>query len=105
MTGPQLMALELMQRADHRPRDVTAIPLYREEGHDVADRLIARCHDERRSSVYLNLDLDDDTPGLSLDVAMSQSNAPGTIVVFRDQVRVGGSVAQIAPPPGVTLPH
>ncbi len=37
------MALELMQQADHRPRDVTAIPLYREEGHDVADSLIARC--------------------------------------------------------------
>ena len=105
VTGPQLIALELMQRADHRPRDVTMIPLYREEGHDVADGLIARCHQERRSSVYLNLDLDDDTPGLSLDVAMSQSNTPGTIVVFRDQVPVGGSTAQIAPPPGVTLPQ
>jgi len=41
VTGPQLMALELMQQLDHRPRDVTAIPLYRGEGHKVADELIA----------------------------------------------------------------
>jgi hypothetical protein len=104
VTGPQLMALELMQQLDHRPRDVTAIPLYRGEGHKVADELIARCHREHRSSVYLNLDLDDDTPALSLDVALSHSNTPGTIAVFRDQPPVAGSVARLAPPPGVKLP-
>ena len=37
-------------------------------------------------------------------VARQMRFAPGTIVVFRDQVRVGGSIAQITPPPRVTLP-
>ncbi|WP_207567828.1 hypothetical protein [Mycolicibacterium elephantis] len=104
VTGPQLMALELMQKADHRPRDVAAIPRYRTEGHHVANRLIARCHQERRSSVYLNLDLDDDAPGLSLRVALSQGGAPGTIVVFRDASPQVGTVARLAPPPGIRLP-
>jgi len=104
VTGPQLMALELMQQVDHRPRDITAIPSYRAEGHEMADELIARCHRDRRSSVYLNLDLDDDAPGLSLDVALSPSNASGTIVVFRDQPPAAGSLAHLAAPPGVSLP-
>ena len=105
VTGPQLMALKLMQQIDNRPRDVRAIQLYRNEGHDVADRLIARCHQERRSSVYLNLDLDDDAPGLSVDVALSHANTPGTIVVFRRHAPTPGSVAELASPPGVTLPN
>lgn len=104
VTGPQLMALELMQKADHRPRDVAAIPRYRTEGHHVANRLISRCHEERRSSVYLNLDLDDDAPGLSLHVALSQGGTPKTIVVFRDASPQVGSVARLAPPPGIRLP-
>jgi hypothetical protein len=99
------MALELMQQVDHRPRDVTAIPAYRAEGHELADQLIARCHYDRRSSVYLNLDLDDDSPGLPLDVALSASNAPRAISVFRNQPPVEGSVAQVAPPSGVSLPE
>lgn len=104
VTGPQLMALELMESADQRSREVTAIPSYRDEGHYLADRLIERCHRERRSSVYLNLDLDDDTPGLALDVAQSPANTPGTIVVVRNQSPSAGSTVQIAPPPGVSLP-
>ncbi|BBX66587.1 hypothetical protein MPSYJ_00480 [Mycolicibacterium psychrotolerans] len=59
---------------------------------------------ERRHSVYLNIDLDDDTPGFALDVALSQTNAPRTVVVFRNQPPGVGSVAQIAVPPGVILP-
>ncbi|MGV0715898.1 hypothetical protein ABQE93_10875 [Mycolicibacterium sp. XJ662] len=104
VTGPQLMALELMHKADHRPRDIAAIPRYRTEGHHVADRLIARCHKQRLSSVYLNLDLDDDAPGLSLQVALSQGGAPGTIVVFRDASPQVGTVARLAPPQGIRLP-
>jgi hypothetical protein len=105
VTGPQLVALELMQRVDHQPRDITAIPSYRAEGHEVADLLITRCHQDRRSSVYLNLDLAGDTPGLSLDVALSPAQAPGTIVVFRDQPPAAGSFAHLASPPGVVLPE
>lgn len=104
VTGPQLMALDLMEKLDHRPRDVDAIPLYREEGHYVANQLIARCHHERRSSVYLNVDLDDDNPAFSLDVALSQANTPGTIVVLRNQAPVAGTVAEISPPRGVVFP-
>ncbi len=104
VTGPQLMALNVMTEIDHRPADVNALPLYRAEGHHLADRLIERCHRERLSSVYLNLDLADDAPGLALDVALSQANVPGTIAIFRHQAPIRGSVAGICPPPGVALP-
>jgi hypothetical protein len=104
VTGPQLMALEVMAEIDHLSKDVAAIPRYRAEGHAMADQLITRCHQERRSSVYLNRDLDDDTPALSLDVALSQVNTPGAIVVFRNQPPALHSTAQLAPPPGVRLP-
>ena len=105
VTGPQLMALELLERVDHRAKDVTAIQLYRDHGHHVADRVIERCHRERLSSVYLNMDLDDDSPALALDVALSQANMPGTIVVYRTESPSVGSRAHIAPPPGVALPQ
>ncbi|QZT57905.1 hypothetical protein JN084_04650 [Mycolicibacterium austroafricanum] len=105
VTGPQLMALELMKRDDVENRDAAAVARYRDEGHFVADKMIERCHVERRHSVYLNIDLDDDTPGLALDMALSQASTPGTIVVFRSQPPHAGSVARISVPPGVTLPN
>jgi hypothetical protein len=105
VTGPQIMALELMEQLDHQPRDASAIPRYRAEGHDVADRLIQRCHQERRSSVYLNMDLDDDAPALSLEVALSVAGTPGAIVIFRNEAPAIGSLSHISPPPGVTLPQ
>ncbi|WP_051578466.1 hypothetical protein [Mycolicibacterium mageritense] len=103
VTGPQLMAMELMQRVDGKPGDLSVIPAYREEGHHVADMFIARCHQERRCSVYLNLDLADDAPALSLDVALSQASTPGVIVVYRNQPPLPGSAAQVALPPGLTV--
>ncbi|QZY47237.1 hypothetical protein [Mycolicibacterium austroafricanum] len=105
VTGPQLMALELMERDGIQTRDAAAVARYHNEGQFLADRMIERCHVERRHSVYLNIDLDDDTPGLALDVALSQASTPGTIVVFRSQPPRVGSVAQIAVPPGVVLPN
>lgn len=104
VTGPQLMALELMARADGQPRDATAMAGYRDEGHYLANTLVQRCHLERRHSLYLNIDLDDDLPALSLDVALSQAATAGTIVVFRNQPPAINSLAQIALPPGLTLP-
>ncbi|ORV41704.1 hypothetical protein AWC02_00800 [Mycolicibacter engbaekii] len=105
VTGPQIMALELMVRADHRPRDVRAIPIYRDEGKDLADRVIQSCHQERRPSVYLNMDLDDGAPPLSLEVALSVAGTPGAIVIYRNEAPVIGSKAHISLPPGVSLPH
>ncbi|MEO6793834.1 MAG: hypothetical protein ABI253_09610 [Mycobacterium sp.] len=84
--------------------DIGVLAHYRDEGHLLADQLIERCHRERRSSVYLSLDFDDDTPGLVMDVALSPAKQPGTIMVFRSEAPAIGSIAQIAPPPGVTLP-
>ncbi|BBX18677.1 hypothetical protein MDUV_35370 [Mycolicibacterium duvalii] len=104
VTGPQLMALELMERDNEQERDAAAVARYREEGHHVANMMIARCHRERRHSAYLNFDLDDDTTGLALDVALSQASATGAIVVFRNQPPIMGSMAQIALPPGVEMP-
>ncbi len=104
VTGSQLMALELMERDGVHTRDAAAVARYRDEGHFLADRMIERCHVERRHSAYLNIDLDDGTSGLALDVALSQASTPGNIVVFRSQPPHAGSVARIYVPPGVTLP-
>lgn len=105
VTGPQIMALELMEQADHQPRAVSAIPRYRAEGQHLADQLILRCHRERRPSVYLNMDLDDDAPALSLEVALSPKDTSGAIVIFRNEAPAIGSFAYITPPPGVILPR
>ena len=104
VTGPQLMALELIERDNEQIRDAAALARYRDEGHHVANMMIERCHRERRHSAYLNLDLDDDAPGLPLDVALSQASTPGKIVVFRNQPPSAGSMAQVALPPGVEMP-
>lgn len=105
VTGPQLMALALMERADGRPRDVAAIPQYRDEGHHVANLFIERCHQERWHSVYLNLDLDDDAPALSLQTALAPGGTAGTIMMFRNTPPAIGTFVHITPPPGVTLPR
>lgn len=103
VTGPQLMAQRLMDHDGKSPADMSVLAGYREEGHLLADQLIARCHRERRSSVYLNLDLAD-APALALDVALAPTKQPGTIMIWRTEPPVIGSLARIAPPPGITLP-
>ncbi|MBI3224356.1 MAG: hypothetical protein HYZ39_04775 [Mycolicibacterium cosmeticum] len=103
VAGPQLMALSLME-ADVQQCDVTHIPRYLHDGLNVADMLVQRCHHERRPSVYLNIDRNDDTEGLPLDVALSQRGAPRTVVVFRSQPALPGSTVEVWPPPGMTLP-
>lgn len=103
--GPQVVAAHMLQEAEGQPpADISAIQRYREEGHAVADDVISRWHRERQSSVYLNLDLDDDLPALSLDVALSQQGRPGTAVVFRDRPPAEGAEAHFMPPPGLVPP-
>lgn len=104
VTGPQIMALEAMQRIDGHDRDVALVPQYRTEGHHLADQLIVRCHNERRCSVYLNADLDDGSDGLALDAALTPRHQPATILVFRNEPATPGSVAHFWVPPDVTLP-
>lgn len=105
VVGPQLVATDLlMQAEEHPPSELKAIQRYRDEGHAIADEVITRWHDERRSSVYLNLDFDDDLPGLPLDAALSPDGEPGTIFVFRNDPPAAGSSAYCGPPPGVEMP-
>lgn len=105
VVGPQLVATQLLIRAEGQPPgDIAEIQRYRVQGHAIADEIIARCHQERRSSAYLNLDLADDSPGLSLEVALSQRGTPGNIVVLRNTAPIEGSQAYFSPPPGVALP-
>ena len=54
--------------------------------------------------MYLNIDLDDDLPGLALDAALADRGRTGTVVVLRNQPPVEGSEAIFSPPPGVALP-
>lgn len=103
VVSPQLMALQILEQ-DGAERDVALVPRTLAEGHYLADRLMTRCHEERRSYVYLNIELDDGSPALPLDVALSQRDTPGTIVVFRSEAPISGTEAIIAPPPGVTFP-
>ena len=103
--GPQLVAADLLIEAEGQPpAEIAAIQRYRDEGHAIADAVVSQWHQERRSSVYLNLDLNDDLPALDLGVALSQADTPGTLVVFRDQPPVEGSRSTIFPPPGVAMP-
>ena len=103
--GPQIVAQELLRRSGEPPSDdLTEIQRYRDEGHQIADEVVARWHAERQSTAYLNLDFDDDAPGLSLDAALAPSGAPRTIVVYRSQAPAEGSAAGLTPPPDVVLP-
>lgn len=103
-TGPPLAALEIFHRRDGSQPDPAEILSILAEGRKLADDLVGQFHADRRSSVYLNLEFDDGSPGHSLDAALSQASAPGTIVVFRDAPPIIVAEAQIALPPGLGLP-
>ena len=103
--GPQLAAVEFLKREEgHPPANMAAIQRYRDEGHALANELIVQWHQQRRSSVYLNLDRDDDLPGLALDAALSRDGVPGMIIVFRELPPAEGSVAEFRPPEEMVLP-
>ena len=105
VTGPQLMAVALLEEAEgHQPADMAAIQQYRDEGYAIANDAIRRCHLERRPSAYLNLDRNDDTPGFALDAALSRDGMSGSIMVFRNQPPTEESIANISPPEGVQIP-
>jgi hypothetical protein len=105
VTGPQLAALDIMENQG-RPRDMAAIPAVPIAlAKTLADGLVTRCHEERYSYLFLNLELiEAESAGVSFDVALSKGNEPGTIVVFRQEPPVAGTNAKLYPPQGVTLP-
>ena len=103
--GPQLAAVEFLKREEgHPPANMAAIQRYRDEGHALANELIVQWHQQRRSSVYLNLDRDDELPALSVDAALARDGVPGMIIVFRELPPAEGSVAEFSPPEGMVLP-
>ena len=103
--GPQLAAVEFLKREEgHPPANMAAIQRYRDEGHALANELIVQWHQQRRSSVYLNLDRDDELPGLPVDAALARDGVPGMIIVFRELPPAEGSVAEFSPPEGMVLP-
>lgn len=105
VTGPQLMAAALLDDAEgHPPAEMAAIQRYRDEGYAIANEIIRKLHQERRSSAYLNLDRADDLPGFALDDAMSRDGMPGSIMVFRNQPPTEESIAHISPPEGLEIP-
>jgi hypothetical protein len=105
VVGPQLAAVEFLKREEgYPPTNMAAIQRYRDEGHALANELIKQWHQERRSSVYLNLDRDDELPALVLDAALSRDGVPGMIIVFRELPPAEGSVAEFSPPEGLVLP-
>ncbi|MGV0697076.1 hypothetical protein [Mycolicibacter sinensis] len=103
VVGPQVVALYLMEQSG-RPRDVDAIPRYRDEGQIMADELIERCHRERRSSLYLHIDVGDTATDGALNVAVPRNRIPGALVVYRDEAPVQGSLMHAMPPPGIDWP-
>ncbi len=105
VVGPQLTARQLMRQIETEPsEDLPAIKPYLAEGHMIADQVVVRWHQDRRSSAYLNLDFNDDSPALSLDVALSPGGQPATIVVWRQEMPALDSKACFTPPPEVRLP-
>jgi hypothetical protein len=105
VVGPQLADRQLMRQIETEPsEDLTAIKPYLAEGQMMADEVVARWHQDRRSSAYLNLDFNDDSPALPLDVALSPAGQPATIVVWREEPPTLDSKAHFIPPPEVRLP-
>lgn len=105
VVGPQVAARQLMHQVEAEPSDeLAAIKPYLAEGHMIADQVVARWHEERRSSAYLNLDFNDDTPALSLETALAPSGQPATIVVWREGAPTLESMAHFCPPSEVSLP-
>jgi hypothetical protein len=105
VVGPQLTARQPMRQIEAEPsEDLTAIKPYLAEGHMIADQVVALWHQDRRSSAYLNLDFNDDSPALSLDVALSPGGQRATIVVWRQEMPALDSKACFTPPPEVRLP-
>ena len=105
VVGPQLAARALVRiEKGDVPVSMAEMQACRDEGHMIADQVIAEWNAERRSSAYLNIDLDDDTPALSMDTALAVVRQPGTIVVSRDLAPAEGVPAKVAPPPDVALP-
>lgn len=100
-TGPQLMALEILEQLEEGRREISGIPQAIKEGLEMAERLIKRCHDEKRPSVWLNVDWDNASPGLPLDIPLSPAGSPGAVVIFRNQPPVHGSTAQLYLPPEI----
>ncbi|MFZ2239938.1 MAG: hypothetical protein WAV90_10395 [Gordonia amarae] len=103
VVGPQIEALIAMQRRGLR-QEISTIPSFIAEGQRRAEERVRHWHAERRSTAYLNFDLDDGRPGLSLDAALSQRGKPGTIVVLRDQPPIIEPKVNVALPDGVTFP-
>jgi len=101
--GPQMMAVRVLEMEGGG--GIAAIPTVLAEGQYLAEQLVRRCHQDRRSYAYLNMEFDDGKPGLSMEVALAQREAAGTIVVFRNEPPTIGSKVIIVPPPGVTLPR
>ena len=94
-----------MRQIETEPsEDLTAIKPYLAEGHMIADQVVVRWHQDRRSSAYLNLDFNDDSRALSLDVALSPGGQQATIVVWRQEMPALDSKAHFRPPPEVHLP-
>jgi len=103
--GPQIVAVEIFKHVEgHPPTDMAAIQRYRDDGHAMANELIRRWHQERRSSAYFNLDRDDELPALATDAARSRDGVPGMIIVFREFPPSDDSVADFSPPEGMDLP-
>lgn len=105
VVGPQLAARQLMRQVEAQPsEDLTAIKPYLAEGQMLAEQVVSRWHQDRCSSAYLNLDFNDDSPALSLEVALSPGGQPATIVVWREEMPTLDSKAGFRPPPEVSLP-
>jgi hypothetical protein len=100
VVGPQMAARQLMRQIETEPPEgLTAIKPYVAEGHMMADEVVARWHQDRRSSAYLNLDSNDDSPGLPLDVALSPAGQPATIMVLREEAPDPGFQGAVYPAP------
>ncbi|MGI9125751.1 MAG: hypothetical protein ACR2JM_13520 [Mycobacterium sp.] len=105
VVGPQLVAFDLFEQTEgHPPTELVEIQRYRQQGHALADEVIRAWHQEGRSSAYLNLDRDDDTPGLDLSAALSAVETPGAILVFHNTPPAEGSTATCVPPAGMKMP-
>lgn len=95
---PQDIAIRLMQPdAIEDSNFYTVMPRYIEEARDVSNMAVNRCHKERDHYVYIDTDAEDD----SFNIAISQHNQPGVVLVSRCEAATKDSKVQIFFPEAV----
>jgi hypothetical protein len=102
VVSPQILARELLEKSGQPDHTVAH---YLPDAREVADVLIRRCHEDRRSCVFANIEpIEAEGTETSVEAALETRGQPGVITVFRKESPEPGTSANLWSPAGVALP-